>query len=494
MPSARDQLLGAIAGHGARVALHHDGTQWTFAELDLQMQAWANAFAQAGVRAGDRVAALSPSSPHLVAAMFGAYALGAIWVPINTRYRATEIGHILDDAAPALLLCAPSLTDALPDALAMPVRDFSAPPAATATIAALPDDHPALLIYTSGTTGRSKGATLSHGAVVAGIGALTDAWGWSADDVLSLQLPLFHVHGLCIGVHGCLLRGMTMRIHAKFSAAAVVDDVRNHGATVFMGVPTMYTRLLAHLDAAPHDADALRGARLFTAGSAALPAADLEAFERHTGHRILERYGMSETLITFTNPLQEERRAGSVGREVPGVRSRVVDDAGQPVANGEVGELQVQAPALMRGYWNNPEATAASFDGPWFKTGDVVVRDEDGYVRIVGRKSVDIIKSGGFKISAREIEEALLLHHAVAEVAVVGMPDPQWGERIEAVVVLAESIDDPAAVLVAHARTQLADYKTPRAVHVRDELPRNALGKLQKVALKRSLQERSEST
>ena len=493
MPSARELLLGAIAGHGARVALHHGDVQWTFAELDAQMRAWAGTFVQAGLKAGDRVAALSPSSPHLVAAMLGAYAMGAVWVPINTRYRAGEIGHILDDASPSLLLCAPSLAEALPSDVSMPVRDFTPPPAATSSLAALPDSHPALLIYTSGTTGRSKGATLSHGAVVAGIGALTDAWGWSANDVLSLQLPLFHVHGLCIGVHGCLLHGMTMRVHTKFSAPAVVGDVRDHGASVFMGVPTMYTRLLAHLDAAPQDAEALRSARLFTAGSAALPAADLEAFERHTGHRILERYGMSETLITFTNPLEGERRAGSVGREVPGVTSRVVDDAGAPVPDGEIGELQVQAPALMRGYWNDPEATAASFDGPWFKTGDVVVRDQDGYVRIVGRKSVDIIKSGGFKISAREIEEALLLHPAVAEVAVVGMPDPQWGERIEAVVVLGGSLADPTEALSAHARTLLADYKTPRAVHVREGLPRNALGKLQKVALKRALQECSDS-
>jgi len=434
---------------------------------------------------GDRVAALAPSSPQLVAAMLGTYAVGAIWVPINTRYRATEVGHILEDAKPSLLLCDPSLHDALP-AHQVPMRDLADPPAAEASLAVLPDDAPAMLIYTSGTTGRSKGATLSMAAVVDGIAALTGLWGWTDQDVLSLQLPLFHVHGLCIGVFGSLLAGMTMLMHRKFSAASVVADVDECGATVFMGVPTMYTRLLEHLRSVPTDGERLAKARLFTAGSAALPAADLEAFERFTGHRILERYGMSETLITFSNPLSGERRPGSVGREVPGVVSRVVDDEGAEVDVGTVGELQVQTPAMMTGYWNNAGATAESFDGPWFRTGDVVTRDADGYLRIVGRKSVDIIKSGGFKISAREIEEALLLHPAVAEAAVVGLADATWGERIEAAVVLEEPAS--AEALIEHAATLLADYKKPRAVHVMDVLPRNALGKLQKVALKRQLQ------
>ena len=468
-----------------------DDVTVTYRQLDASMRAWAALQRSMGVGTGDRVAALAPSSPQLVTAMLGAYAVGAIWVPINTRYRAGEVGHILEDASPQLLLCDPSHHEALPEH-AIPTRDLAEPPElaaptlVTAGIEALPDEAPAMLIYTSGTTGRSKGATLSHAAVVEGIEALTGLWGWTQDDVLSLQLPLFHVHGLCIGVHGALLAGMTMRVHARFSAEAVVADVRDHGASVFMGVPTMYTRLLEHLRENPEDRAPLRRARLFTAGSAALPAADLQAFETLTGHRILERYGMSETLITFSNPLHGERRAGSVGREVPGVSARVVDDDGQPVAAGEVGELQVQTPAMMSGYWNDAVATQASFDGAWFRTGDVVERHADGYLRIVGRKSVDIIKSGGFKISAREIEEVLLHHPAVAEAAVVGLPDPTWGERIEAAVVLREPAEPQA--LVEHAAASLADYKKPRAVHVVESLPRNALGKLQKVVLKQQLQ------
>ncbi len=488
MATARDRLLGSLASRGERVALVHDTARWTYGQLDAAMRAWGSLLREAGVGRGDRVAVLASSSPQLVAAMLGAYAIGAVWVPINTRYRESEVDHILEDAAPSLLLCDPALRDAVPSTRTLPIRDLQRPGPATLELEVLPDDAPAMLIYTSGTTGRSKGATLSHAAVLEGIAALTGLWGWSHADVLSLQLPLFHVHGLCIGVHGALLAGMCMLIHERFSAQAVVDDVANRGASVFMGVPTMYTRLLEHLDAHPREAASLRSARLFTAGSAALPAADLEAFERHTGHRILERYGMSETLITFSNPLVGERRPGAVGREVPGVLARVVDEHGAEVGPGVVGELQVQTPALMTAYWNNPGATAASFDGPWFRTGDVVERDEDGYVRIVGRMSVDIIKSGGFKISAREIEEVLLLHPAVAEVAVVGLPDVTWGERIEAVVVLRRPLPDAASTLVAHAAASLADFKKPRAVHVVESLPRNALGKLQKVALKRQLQ------
>lgn len=488
MASAAARLLGSLANRGDRVALVQDDRRWSYAQLDAAMQAWAGLLRSAGVRPGDRVAALAPPCPQLVAAMLGTYALGAIWVPINTRYRAAEVGHILSDAAPSLLLLDPELAQAVPARCQVPVRSLDAPPPGVCEAATVSDDAAAMLIYTSGTTGLSKGATLSHAAVVDGIAALTGLWGWTEHDVLSLQLPLFHVHGLCIGVHGALLAGMSMLVHPRFSAEAVVADTRDRGATVFMGVPTMYTRLLAHLRAHPDDAAALRNARLFTAGSAALPAADLEAFEQLTGHRILERYGMSETLITFSNPLEGERRPGSVGREVPGVRSRVVDDAGAQVDAGEIGELQVQTPAMMSGYWRNAEATEASFDGPWFRTGDVVVRDDDGYLRIVGRKSVDIIKSGGFKISAREIEEVLLMHPAVAEAAVVGLPDATWGERIEAVVVLGEALEDADRVLIAHAAATLADYKKPRAVHVVNALPRNALGKLQKVALKAQLQ------
>ena len=296
-----------------------------------------------------------------------------------------------------------------------------------------------------------------------------------------LGLPLFHVHGLGIGVYGARIHGLCIDLLPRFEAARVVESLRG-GASIFMGVPTMYAMLLEHLDEHPGDADALRGARLFTSGSAALPAHDFERFERLTGHRILERYGMTETLLTLSNPLDGERRPGSVGSPVPGCEVRVVSESGKDCPAGVAGELWVRWPGLMSGYWNNPTATADAFCDGWFRTGDVVSRDADGYVRIVGRSSVDIIKSGGFKISAREIEEVVAQHPNIEEVAIVGLPDPKWGERIVVVVVVRAPVGAAKLLeeLSAHVAARLADYKKPRAVLIVDELPRNALGKLQK--------------
>jgi acyl-CoA synthetase (AMP-forming)/AMP-acid ligase II len=246
----------------------------------------------------------------------------------------------------------------------------------------------------------------------------------------------------------------------------------------------MYVALLEHLDEHPDDGRVLAAARLFTAGSASLPAADLRRFEAHTGHRVLERYGMTETLVTLSNPHDGERRPGSVGLALPGVASRVVDDDGTEVADGDPGELQVQTPGMMTGYRGRPADTAAAFDGPWFRTGDVVRRAPDGYFEIVGRRSVDIIKSGGFKIGAREIEDVLATHPAVAAVAVFGVPDRRWGERIAAAVVVRAPLPDPLAALQAHCADALADYKKPRQVLIVDALPRNAMGKVLKANLR----------
>jgi acyl-CoA synthetase (AMP-forming)/AMP-acid ligase II len=311
-----------------------------------------------------------------------------------------------------------------------------------------------------------------------------------------LALPLFHVHGLGIGVHGALLHGMAIELVPRFSAAAVIGAIE-HGGTIFMGVPTMYRILLEHLDAHPDDAAILARARLFTAGSAALPVADFERFEALTGHRILERYGMSETLITLSNPAHGERRPGAVGLPVPGFEARIVDDHGQDCAAGVPGELWVRGIGLMREYWRQPEATQAAFRDGWFMTGDVATRDPDGYVRILGRRSVDIIKSGGFKISAREIEEVLAEHPAVADLAVVGLSDPRWGQKIAVVVVPVPGY--PLADrqmhltlfrdLVGLASARLADYKKPRVLAVVSDLPRNALGKIQKAQLVTALEQ-----
>ncbi|HEY6146752.1 MAG TPA: AMP-binding protein, partial [Thermoanaerobaculia bacterium] len=344
------------------------------------------------------------------------------------------------------------------------------------------DEDPAVIVYTSGTTGRSKGAALSYRALVENMAALTGAWRFSGEDRLALSLPLFHVHGLCIGIHGALLHGMTVLLSSRFDAGELVRLFAERAATVFMGVPTMYVRLLEHLAAHPEAAAALSRARLFTSGSAPLPAADFAAFERATGHRILERYGMTETLFTLSNPYDGERRPGTVGFPVGGCEVRIVDDAGTEVAEGETGEILVRGSGMMTAYWGRPEETRAAFRDGWFATGDVAARDREGYVRILGRKSVDVIRSGGFKISAREIEEVIAGHPSVREVAVVGAPDRVWGERIVAAVVLRGSAERGGLereVTDLCARS-LADYKRPKEVRVLHELPRNALGKVQK--------------
>lgn len=457
-------------------------------------QVWARAGRYAawlgaqGMDPGRRVAVLGASHRDHVTALLGHYLAGLIHVPINTRYRALEVGHIVADSSPALAVTDEAGETSLRAAgFEGPCLRFGAlPEGPTAASDLPPADTDALMIYTSGTTGPSKGVVLPRASVVANIEALTTLWRFGPDDRLVLALPLFHVHGLCIGVHGPLLHGGCIDLLDAFTVPAVVQAIARAHASgrrpVFMGVPTMYRRILEHLEHTPGDAETLATARLFTAGSAALPRADFEAFERLTGHRILERYGMSETLLTLSNPFEPGRRtAGCVGEPVPGCKARIVDDDGHDVVDGETGELWVQSNGIMRGYWNNEHATRQAFEGPWFRTGDVARRTKGG-IALVGRRSVDILKSGGFKISAREIEEVLLTHPAVREVAIVGVPDPTWGQRITAVVVSDAPMGDGEllAQLAAHCRTQLSDYKAPRSLARIEALPRNALGKLQK--------------
>lgn len=492
--AAYDQLttrLHSRPNHPVLITAEHTTTA---AALRTQADSWAQRLLHHGLARGDRVAVLTEGTPHAVAVMLGVLAAGLVHVPINPRYRGAELRHIVDDCDAALLLCQQSLADerltALPQGLPRFALDASSDgplpqlPDAPVSVPTAPacDDDTALLVYTSGTTGPSKGVQLSLRTIVGNIGALTELWRFCDSDVLSLALPLFHVHGLCIGVFGSLLHGMTMRLHSRFDPAIIVDDFR-HGATVFMGVPTMYDRLLHSLDEQPEAAEPLRRARLFTAGSAALRPALLRRFFDHTGHRILERYGMSETLITLSNPYDALRKAGSVGHPVGDIELRVVDDEGHDVAPQQIGELWVRGSFIMSGYWNRPEATAAAFTDGWFRTGDVVTIDTEGYVQIVGRRSVDIIKSGGFKISAPEIEEALREHPAVRDAAVVGVPDSRWGERIAAAVVASEGHSIEPDTLTRWVSERIADYKKPRQLIVVPQLPRNALGKVQKKRL-----------
>jgi acyl-CoA synthetase (AMP-forming)/AMP-acid ligase II len=511
-PSGRvDRFFDELEGRRGP-ALLSEGRSYSFGDLDELSRRYAGGLRAMGIQPGDRVAVLSDPCPEAIIALLGHYRLGALHVPVNTRYRTGEISHILQDSGARVILTqagsaaadeAGRLPETDPPRHRIVIDSSGAAPASgdvrfdrlleSAPLrAARPRDiDTAILIYTSGTTGPSKGVALSFQAIFDNTLAVTRLWRFSSDDRIALALPLFHVHGLCLGIHGALLHGATMLLYEKFDARRIVDSFAREGATVFQGVPTMYVRLLEELARSPEAASALSGGRLFTAGSAALSAEDFAAFESATGHRILERYGMSETLFTFSNPY-EDRRPGTVGLPVPGCVARIVDDAGREAGEGEAGELLVRSNGMMTGYWNRDAETAAAFRKDWFATGDIVLRGSDGYLTVVGRKSADFIKSGGFKISSREIEDVLRRHDAVREVAVVGVPDRVWGERIVAAVVLnpgarAVSGEELQRELSAFCARFLADYKRPREVRVCEELPRNAMGKIQKHEIRKSL-------
>ncbi|HEX6799252.1 MAG TPA: acyl-CoA synthetase [Ktedonobacterales bacterium] len=368
---------------------------------------------------------------------------------------------------------------------------------------ALPElEAPAILAYTSGTTGRAKGALLSHRNLTANIAAVTSAWHWTDRDRLLLVLPLFHAHGLMVGLHGTLYTGASAVLRRHFDAAKVLDTLRDDPAiSMFFGVPTMYARLLAEAErraSGDHQGGASRPLRLFVSGSAPLSAQVFADFERVFGQRILERYGMTETIMNLTNPYDGERRAGTVGGPFPGQEARVVGVASgepgvyrTPLPPGAIGEIEVRGPNVFGGYWNRPDATAEAFsaDG-WFKTGDLGWVSEDGYFTITGRAR-ELIISGGYNVYPREVEDVLAQHPAVAEVAVLGLPDADLGERVVAVVVPRAGQEPPAEDLIAYCRERLASYKKPRRVVFAAGLPRNALGKVQKHLLAARLQPES---
>ena len=470
-------------GPADRPALRFGERALTYGELASAAGAVAE-----GLKGARRVAVWAAPAPATAVAVTGALLAGVAVVPLNPKSGEKELGHILADSAPDLLLTAPG--EELPAPLGGLPR-LEVDPAAAGS---LPDDRsrsaedPALIVYTSGTTGPPKGAVLPRRALATTLDALADAWQWTADDVLVHGLPLFHVHGLVLGTLGPLRRGGSVRHLGRFSAQGVARELGD-GATMLFGVPTMYHRLAEALPTAPGLAKALAGARLLVSGSAALPVHDHERIAAATGRRVIERYGMTETLMNTAVRADGEARPGTVGVPLPGVELRLVEEDGSPVASydGEtVGEIQVRGPNLFTEYLNRPDATAAAFTAEgWFRTGDMAVRDPDGHVRIVGRKATDLIKSGGYKIGAGEIENALLEHPGVREAAVTGEPDADLGERIVAWVVPADPQSPPATEeLAAHVARRLAPHKRPRVVHRLDALPRNDMGKIMKRELR----------
>ncbi|MDX3249375.1 acyl-CoA synthetase, partial [Streptomyces sp. ME18-1-4] len=436
--------------------------------------------------AGGRVAVWAAPTLETAVGVVGVLLAGAAAVPLNPKSGDKELGHILSDSAPGAVLAAPG--DELPAALRGLERiDVDVCGVGAVEQKAVGDEEAALVVYTSGTTGPPKGAVVPRRAIATTLDALADAWQWTGQDVLVHGLPLFHVHGLVLGVLGPLRRGGSLRHLGRFDTEGVAREL-NSGASMLFGVPTMYHRIAEALPDDPELVKALSGARLLVSGSAALPVHDHERIAAATGRRVIERYGMTETLMNTSVRADGEARAGTVGVPLPGVELRLVQDDGSAVEayDGEsVGEIQVRGPNLFTEYLNRPDATAAAFtaDG-WFRTGDVAVRDPDGYVRIVGRKATDLIKSGGYKIGAGEIENALLEHPGVREAAVTGEPDPDLGERIVAWVVPANPGSPPAeGELADHVARRLAPHKRPRAVRYLDALPRNDMGKIMKRAL-----------
>ncbi|MFD5846369.1 acyl-CoA synthetase [Streptomyces chartreusis] len=469
------------AGPAGRVALSFGDRTLTYGELGAATGALAARIGGAG-----RVAVWATPALETAVAVVAALEAGVAAVPLNPKSGEKELGHILSDCTPTVVLAAAG--DELPEALGDLRRvDVDVRGAAPLPAAHVSAEDPALIVYTSGTTGPPKGAVIPRRAVTHTLDALADAWQWTGEDVLVHGLPLFHVHGLVLGILGPLRRGGSVRHLGRFGTEGVAREL-NEGATMMFGVPTMYHRVAQALPEDPGLAQALGKARLLVSGSAALPVHDHERITAATGQRVVERYGMTETLMNTSVRADGEARAGTVGVPLPGVELRLVEEDGTPITSydGEtVGEIQVRGPNLFTEYLNRPDATAAAFtaDG-WFRTGDMAVREADGYVRIVGRKATDLIKSGGYKIGAGEIENALLEHPGVREAAVTGEPDPDLGERIVAWIVPSDPQSPPSIEELAdHVAARLAPHKRPRRVHHLDELPRNDMGKIMKRAL-----------
>lgn len=511
-----NSIVEAVFQHAKREAerpvIFFEGQTISYGQLASQVQSFAQALLVHGLRSGDRVALFLENCPDFVVAYLGTHLARGIVVLVNTQYRQVELSHIMSDAGvrfcvtgsagqaelsrlelrdlETLIVVDEEAHEVTQGASAsFSLRDFldaSDEQGGTQELTMPSPDTPALIGYTSGTTGRAKGALLLQRNLSANIASLTGAWRWTSEDHLLLVLPLFHAHGLMVGMHGTLYTGARVTLRRKFDAASVLASLRDDPSmSLFFGVPTMYSRLLSETkrqgEPVPHP-------RLFVSGSAPLSAQLFNDFARMFEQSILERYGMTETGMNLSVPYDGERRAGTVGLPFPGQDARIVDtQTRQVLPAGEIGEIEVHGPHVFAGYWKRPEATAEAFseDG-WFKTGDLGWRSPDGYFTITGRAR-ELIISGGYNIYPREVEDVLETHPDVAEAAVIGLPDSDMGEQVVAVVVPQKGQAPQAAELIAYCRERLASYKKPRRVVFVDALPRNALGKVQKHLLAEQL-------
>ncbi|MBI2949930.1 MAG: AMP-binding protein [Verrucomicrobia bacterium] len=475
---------------------------WSYGELARHAaQVSAHLRQRERLSSGERVGLFLQRRKESVALLLGVFGAGGLAVPFSVRATARELAHQIVDADISRIIFEASSRKVLEDALALAqakgtsavIIESRALLEGSATTADLtPDpDAPALILYTSGTTGWPKGVVHTHASLAAQVETLHRAWEWSGEDELLHVLPLHHIHGLVNGVLGALRAAAKLRFLDAFSARVVWDEFAAEHATVFYAVPTIYHQLVECLeqeDTATRQrwARAAGQLRLAVSGSAALPARLWTRWQEITGQALLERYGMTEIGMAISNPYRGERRPGTVGQALPGMCVRIIAETGSEAGNGTPGEIHVRGPSLFKEYWGQPEATEKSFRDGYFLTGDIAdVRD--GYVRILGRASVDILKSGGYKISALEIEEVLREHPAVREVAVVGVPDAEWGEIVTACVIAKSAETLTLEQLRDWCRDKLAPYKLPRRLELAQDLPRNAMGKVTKTELIRQL-------
>jgi malonyl-CoA/methylmalonyl-CoA synthetase len=481
-------IVARAAAHAGRTAVVANSRTLTYAELlDASARVAAALLAGRSDLDGARVAFLVPPGWEYVAVQWGVWRAGGIAVPLAVSHPEAELEYVVQDADAETVIAHADFAEVLRRVAERNGRRFlttgDALSAGPSSLPEVAEDRPAMIVYTSGTTGKPKGVVTTHANLRAQITALVEAWGWTADDRTLLVLPLHHVHGI-VNVLSCALwSGAVCEILPRFDADETWRTIESGRLTLFMAVPTVYRRLIAAFEEADDErrarmVEGCRRMRLMVSGSAALPVQMLERWREISGHTLLERYGMTEIGMALSNPLHGERRPGSVGVPLPAVEAQVVDDDGQPVEPGTPADLEIRGPAVFREYWRRPDATAEAFRDGWFRTGDVAVV-EDGYYRLLGRRSVDIIKTGGFKVSALEIEEVLREHPAIAECAVVGIEDEDWGERVCLAV---ESVGElpPLEDLQAWARQRLAPYKLPRDLRLVDVLPRNAMGKVLK--------------
>jgi malonyl-CoA/methylmalonyl-CoA synthetase len=479
--------------HGGRLAIVDSTGNYTYNDLlDVSARIAATLLAKSGDLDEERVGFLVAPSFAWVAVLWGIWRAGGIAVPLPIGSPATELEYFVDDTKAASLIYDKAGEPVLsPLATRLGVRAIPYDEAITAEPVALPtiaEERRAMILYTSGTTSRPKGVVTTHANIAAQIQSLIEAWEWSADDRIVLCLPLHHVHGIINVVSCALWSGAVCEMHPRFDVNTVWESIVEPSTTLFMAVPTIYVRLIAawETDAPERRIEMSRGAarlRLMVSGSAALPVTTLERWREITGHTLLERYGMTEIGMALSNSYRGHRIPGSVGRPLPGVEVRLVNESGQEVGPGIPGEIEIRGASVFPEYWAKPEATSEAFRDGWFRTGDTAIV-QDGAYRILGRTNIDILKTGGHKVSALEIEEILRDHPSIAECTVVGVPDPEWGERVGAALVLKDESGLELEGLRNWARQRMAIHKVPSRLLLLDTLPRNALGKVIKPAVR----------